>query len=116
MIVDIADALEVKEPEKVIKQSQRILEVSDDTDLELAAQFDFANWLKGQNIAQGDEDSEEKIPAEIMKLKLRDTFVMPESRPLTLTGDIDLIFSSEIKIKDIATLTAEFAQNTSKEN
>ena len=51
-----------------------------------------------------------------MKLKLRDTFAVPESKPLTLTGDVDLIFSSKIQMKDIASLTAEFAQNTSKEN
>ena len=94
VIAGIADALEVKEPEKVILLSQRILEVSDDTDLELAAQFDLENWLKDQGISFGDEDLEEEIPAEIKKLKLRENFVVPENKPLTLMGDLDLKFSS----------------------
>ena len=51
MIANIADSLRVKEPEKVIKQSQRVFEVSDETDLELAAQFDLSKWLKDNEIS-----------------------------------------------------------------
>ena len=51
-----------------------------------------------------------------MKLKLRDTFVVPENKPVTLLGDMDLKFSSKLQIKGIDSLIAEFAQNTSKNN
>ena len=46
----LADVFGVANPQKLINESQAVLEVSDTTDLEEAAKFDFEAWAKSRGL------------------------------------------------------------------
>ena len=84
--------------------------MSDETNLEEAASFDFSSWLEKEGIANGADKIPEDSPEEIKRLLLRDMMVVPEPKEMSANGDLEMKISSGIKIKDFATLIAEFAE------
>ena len=50
--------MEIEDADKVIAESQVVLEVEEDTDLEEAAKFDIFTWMEEKGITNGFLDTE----------------------------------------------------------
>ena len=82
VIGNIAKALGVENAKKKLNEAQIVTLVTDETDLDAAAKFDFLNWMKISDILEEVGD----VPERLASQKLKKTFSVPKIKELTSMG------------------------------
>ena len=96
----MAKVLGVADVKQIVSESQQVMEIDDETDLQAAAVFDFSEWMQSSGLSVSQIDNDQ--PSELLRKSLEDQFSLPIAAITSPSGELELGMTQDIKILDLA--------------
>ena len=93
----MASILDVDDAQSLIYDSQEVMAIEDETDLEAAAYFDFEDWASQAGVTAVGSKRMEDIPSQFMATELENIYSMPRLKQMSNIGDLSIDMSSPIE-------------------
>ena len=91
----VAAALGVENPKEAVANSQKVMHVADDTDLEAAARFDVDAWMEESGIADAVPASTPKV---FFARELKKTYSLPSPKKFDSRGGFSVGMSGPVQV------------------
>ena len=83
----LASALGIPNAKQVVEDSEKVMEIDDDTDLEEAAKFDLTALMEERGVTIGGLDLNDPVvkslPTKIVQNKMREAFALPLAKKMS---------------------------------